>query len=399
MATNYGRNDVKVPISKPFFGAEEAKAIIEPLETGWVVQGPKVAEFEKRFAEFTGVSHAIAMTSCTTALHAGLLARGVGPGDEVIVPAFTWVATANVVELVGATPVFIDIRRDTCNLDVDALEGKLSPRTKALIPVSLFGVTAPMHDVMRVANVHGLFVMEDCACAVGTFLGEHHAGTLGHAGAFSFHPRKSITTGEGGMFVTNDDALAQSVRVIRDHGASTSDLQRHLGPRSYVLPEFAVVGSNYRMTDFQGALGVEQMKRLEWLLAERTRRATRYDRLLRSINGVHAPHVPAGTRHGYQAYVTWFAPDAPDIADVPRLHERRNAVMDQLQHAGVATRPGTHAVHMLGYYRDKYGLRPKDFPGAYMADQLTITLPLYAQMTDEEQDYVVAELQRAVRAS
>lgn len=390
---------VKIPISKPLFGPEEARAIAEPLETGWVVQGPKVAEFEKRFAEFARVEHAIAMTSCTTALHAGLLARGIGPGDEVIVPAFTWVATANVVELVGAKPVFIDVRRDTCNLDVDALASKITARTKAIIPVSLFGVTAPMHDVMRVADEKKLFVMEDCACAVGTFLDDKHAGTIGHCGAFSFHPRKSITTGEGGMFVTNDAALAQAVRVIRDHGASTSDLQRHLGPRSYVLPEFSVVGSNYRMTDFQGSLGVEQMKRLEWILAERSRRARRYDELLaKSVPHVKPPHVPVGTRHGYQAYVTWFAPEEPSLANVKTLHERRNAVMDKLQHAGVATRPGTHAVHMLDFYAKKYGITPEDFPGAYLADRLTLTLPLYAQMTDAEQDYVVAELARALEA-
>jgi len=389
---------MKIPISKPYFGVEEARAILEPLETGWVVQGPKVAEFEKRFADFAKVGHAIAMTSCTTALHAGLLARGVGPGDEVIVPAFTWVATANVVELVGAKPVFIDVRSDTFNLDAASLEAKITPKTKALIPVSLFGVTAPMHDVMRVADAHKLFVMEDCACAVGTFLGDHHAGTLGHAGAFSFHPRKSITTGEGGMFVTNDAALAQAVRVVRDHGASTSDLQRHLGPRSYVLPEFAVVGSNYRMTDFQGALGVEQMKRLEWLLGERSRRARRYDELLRAVPGIKPPHIPEGTRHGYQAYVTTFAPEDPNLQNVASLHKRRNAVMDKLQHAGVATRPGTHAVHMLAYYRDKYGIRREDFPGAYLADQITLTLPLYAQMTDAEQDYVITELTRAISA-
>lgn len=389
---------MKVPISKPYFGPEEARAIAEPLKTGWVVQGPKVAEFEKRFAEFVRVDHAIAMTSCTTALHAGLLAHGIGPGDEVIVPAFTWVATANVVELVGAKPVFIDVRTDTCNLDVDALAGKLTPRTKAIIPVSLFGVAAPMHDVMRFAQAHDLWVMEDCACAVGTYLGDAHAGTLGHCAAFSFHPRKSITTGEGGMFVTNDATLAQAVRVIRDHGASTSDLQRHLGPRSYVLPEFTVVGSNYRMTDFQGALGVEQMKRLEEILALRRKRARRYDELLSTVPSVRPPYIPANTRHGYQAYVTWFRPEEPSLSNVAALHERRNAVMDQLQQAGVATRPGTHAVHMLGFYRDKYGIRAEDFPGAYLADRLTITLPLYAQMTDAEQDYVVAELARAVAA-
>lgn len=390
---------MKIPIAKPFFGPEEARSILEPLETGWVVQGPKVAEFERRFADFTKVGHAIAMTSCTTALHAGLLARGIGPGDEVVVPSLTWVATANVVELVGAKPVFVDVRRDTFNLDMTAVEGVLTPRTKAILPVSLFGVTAPMLDVMRIADARGLFVMEDAACAVGTFLGDRHAGTLGHAGAFSFHPRKSITTGEGGMFVTNDAALASAARMIRDHGASTSDLERHHGPRGYVLSEFTAVGSNYRMTDFQGALGVEQMKRLDWILAARARRALRYDELLRPISAMRSPFVPPGTRHGYQAYVTWFAPDEPSMANVDALHERRNTVMARLQDAGITTRPGTHAVHALAFYRDKYGIRREDFPNAYLAEKLTITLPLYAQMTDEEQDYVVAQLRLALDAT
>jgi dTDP-4-amino-4,6-dideoxygalactose transaminase len=389
---------VKIPISKPFFGAEEARAIAAPLETGWVVQGPYVAEFEARFAEFVGSAHAIAMTSCTTALHAALLARGIGRGDEVLVPAFTWVATANVVELVGATPVFVDVRRDTFNVDVTELERRLTPRTKAIIPVSLFGVTAPMNDIMALARARGLWVLEDCACAVGTRLGERHAGTIADASAFSFHPRKSITTGEGGMLITDDAELARTVRIVRDHGASASDLQRHLGSRPYVLPEFGIVGSNFRMTDLQGALGVEQMKRLPWILDQRAARARRYDVLLRDIAALRPPHVPSDTRHGYQAYVTWFAPEEPSLENVQRLHERRNAVMDALQQAGVATRPGTHAVHMLEFFRTKYSIAPTDYPGAYLADRLTLTLPLYAQMTDEEQDYVVDQLMRAVQA-
>jgi len=389
---------VKIPISKPVFGEEEARALTVPLETGWVVQGPRVAEFEARFAEFVGTAHAVAMTSCTTALHAALLARGIGRGDEVLVPAFTWVATANVVELVGATPVFVDVRRDTCNVDAATLERKITPRTKAMMPVSLFGVTAPMDEIMNLARAHDLWVLEDCACAVGTYLGAGHAGTLAHAAAFSFHPRKSITTGEGGMLITNDADLARAVRVVRDHGASTSDLQRHLGPRAYVLPEFAVVGSNFRMTDFQGALGVEQMKRLPSILSQRAARAQRYDSLLRDVPSVRAPFVPPDTRHGYQAYVTWFAPEEPTLDNVERLHARRNAVMDALQQAGVATRPGTHAVHMLDYFRSKYAIKHEDYPGAYLADRLTLTLPLYAQMTDTEQDYVVNELIRAIEA-
>jgi perosamine synthetase len=383
---------MKIPISKPFFGEEEKLAIQEPLETGWVVQGPKVAEFENLFAAYTGASYAMAATSCTTALHLALIALGVGPGDEVIVPAFTWVATANVVEMQGACPVFVDIELDTFNIDVSKIEQAITPRTKVIMPVSLFGISAPMKPIMEIARKYGLKVVEDDACGTGAWYHNAHAGTLADAGCFSFHPRKAITTGEGGMVITNDEALAEKVRSLRDHGASKSDLARHLGARSYLLPEFNVVGYNYRMTDFQGAVGVAQMHRLEWLLEQRTARAHVYDQALADIPWLRAPVLPDGCRHGYQSYVCLFQPETPSLSNVAQLHARRNALMDSLEGAGIATRPGTHAVHMLGFYREKYSIKAEDFPNAYLADQLTMALPLYAQLTGDEQEFVIETL-------
>jgi perosamine synthetase len=396
VAPGAGEEVVKIPISKPLFGEEERRALVEPLDTGWVVQGPKVAEFERLFAEFTGTRHAIATTSCTTALHLALIALDVKAGDEVIVPSFTWVATANVVEMQGAKPVFVDVELDTFNLDVKQLERLVTPKTKAIIPVSLFGISAPMGPVLEIARRHGIKVVEDDACAVAAYYDGHHAGSLADAGCFSFHPRKAITTGEGGMLVTNDDAVATRVRSLRDHGASKSDLARHLGPRSYVLPDFNVVGYNYRMTDFQGALGVVQMGRVRTIAEERTRRAKRYDEAFAKLGWLRPPVLPAGCVHGYQAYVTLFQPEPPTLANVERLHAGRNALMDKLEAAGIATRSGTHAVTMLGFYRDRYGIRPEDFPGAYLADRLSLALPLYAQMTDEEQDYVIEHVTKGV---
>ena len=385
---------MKIPISKPLFGDEEKKAIAAPLDTGWVVQGPQVQAFEEAFAKFTGAKHALATTSCTTALHLAMVAYGVGPGDEVLVPAFTWVATANVVELQGARPVLVDVETETFNMDLARLERAFTPRTKVVMPVSLFGVSAPMKQIVELARSKGVKVVEDDACATGARYQGKHAGALADAACFSFHPRKAITTGEGGMLTTNDDATAALCRSLRDHGASKSDLQRHLGARSWVLPDFDHVGFNYRMTDFQGALGVVQMTRLEGILAARTRLAKRYDEALSKLGWLRPPVVPQGSAHGLQAYVCLYQPEAITVDKVEALHKRRNDLMDRLEAAGIATRPGTHAVHMLGFYRKKYGIAPRDFPGAYIADQLTITLPLYPQLTEAEQDYVVEQLRK-----
>lgn len=385
---------MKIPISKPLFGEEERRQLLEPLETGWVVQGPKVAEFERLFAELTGTKHALATTSCTTALQLCLVALGLGEGDEAIVPAFTWVATANVVEMQRARPIFADVSLDTFNIDVTKLDGLVTPKTRAILPVSLFGLSADMDAILSLAKRHRLEVVEDDACALAATYKGKHAGSMADAGCFSFHPRKAITTGEGGMVVTNDDDIAAKVRCLRDHGGSKSDLQRHMGARSYLLPEFDVVGFNYRMTDFQGALGVAQMGRVQHIVSERTRRARIYDEALAKLGWLRPPAVPAGYSHGYQAYVALFCPERPTLANVEQLHARRNTLMDGMEAAGIATRPGTHAVHMLGFYRKTYGIRPEDFPGAYMADRLSLAIPLYAQMTDEEQQYVIDTLRR-----
>jgi dTDP-4-amino-4,6-dideoxygalactose transaminase len=386
---------MKIPISKPFFGEEEQLSLLQPLQTGWVVQGPKVAEFERRFSAYTGTPYAAAVSNCTTALHLALVALGIQPGDEVIVPAFTWVSTANAVEMQGAKPVFVDVELDTFNMDVSKIESVITPRTKVIIPVSLFGISAPMKPILEIARKHELKVVEDDACATGAWYQGHHAGTLADVACFSFHPRKAITTGEGGMVITADKALYEKVRSLRDHGASTSDFVRHHGAKSYLLPEFNMVGYNYRMTDFQGAVGEVQMTRLEWILEQRTRIAQRYDSALRDLGWLRPPVLPKDCKHGYQSYVCLFQPEKPSIDNVKDLNHRRNKLMDQLEAAGVATRPGTHAVHMLGFYSRKYSISPTDFPNAYLSDQLTLTLPLYAQMTMEEQDFVIENLVKA----
>ena len=217
-----------------------------------------MAEFERAFCELHGVRHGIAVTSCTTALHLALAARGIGPGDEVIVPAFTWIATANVVRYCGATPVFADVDPETYNVDPEQIAACLSERTRAVIPVHLFGLCADIDAIQRLLPDE-VFVLEDAACAAAAAYHGRPAGGLGDAAAFSFHPRKSITTGEGGMVTTNDSALAEHARMLRNHGGSIAEEDRHLGPQPYLLPAFNEVGFNYRMTDLQGAIGVVQM--------------------------------------------------------------------------------------------------------------------------------------------
>ena len=386
---------MKIPITKPLFGEEELEAVQRPLETGWVVQGPYVEQFEGQFSEFSGAKHSVATSSCTTALHIAVAALGLSPGDEVLVPAFTWVSTANVVEYMGAKPVFCDIDLATFNVDPARLEEAITPKTVGMIPVHLFGLSADMGPILELAGKHELWVIEDAACGFGTRYKGAHVGTLGEAGCFSFHPRKSITTGEGGMITTASDELAELSRSLRDHGASRSDHARHVSSGSYLLSDYNHLGFNFRMTDFQGALGCVQMHRGQDVLDARTRLAGAYDQALGELEWLNTPLVPEGYDHGYQAYVCLFRPEEPSLDNLLAHRTKRNELMAALEDDGISTRQGTHAAALQGYYREKYGLRPEGFPNAALAEGLSLTLPLYAQMTDDEHATVVQALQAA----
>lgn len=384
----------EIPITKPVLGDEELAAVRAPLESGWVVQGPRVAEFESRFAAFVRSPHAAATSSCTTALHVAMAALGPKPGEEVIVPAFTWVSTANVVEYLGATPIFCDVDLETFNIDVDRCESLVTERTVGIIPVHLFGLAAEIERLLDLAERKGLWVVEDAACGFGCFRNGRHVGTFGAFGAFSFHPRKAITTGEGGMLTTADSQLDELARSLRDHGATRSDHERHTESDAFLLAQYPHLGFNVRMTDIQGALGCAQLDRAEWILGRRREIAARYDELLAGVQWLRTPAVPAGDLHGYQAYVCLVAPEEPTLVNAERLHERRNRLMRELEEQGIATRQGTHAAALTRYYAEKYDLAPEQFPAASLAERLSLTLPLYPQMTEEEQDIVVSALQR-----
>jgi dTDP-4-amino-4,6-dideoxygalactose transaminase len=386
---------MKIPITKPCFGAEEREALVRPLDTGWVVQGPEVARFEQKFSAFTGARYSSATSSCTTALHIAVAALGLKPEDEVIVPAFTWVATANVVEYMGATPVFCDVDLATFNLDVTQVEALITPKTVGIMPVHMFGLAADMDPVLAIAKRRSLWVVEDAACGFATWYRGRHVGTFGDAGCFSFHPRKSITTGEGGMVTTDREDIDRASRSLRDHGASRSDLDRHEGKAGYLLSDYAVLGYNYRMTDMQGALGCAQMDRSPSIVKARVMRARRYDEMLARCSWLVRPAVPDGCVHGYQSYVTVFAPERPSLANVDALHERRNRLMASLEDQGIATRQGSHAAVLQTYYARKYGITRDRFPQATLADRVSLSLPLFAEMTDAEQDFVVGSLLEA----
>lgn len=390
---------MQIPIAKPYFGPEEMASVQLPLTTGWVVQGPYVKEFEEKFSRFTGAQHSVATSSCTTALHIAVAALGLKPGDEVIVPGFTWVASANVVEYMGATPIFCDIDLTTFNIDTQQIESLITPHTVGIIPVHLFGLSADMSALRKIADKHNLWIVEDAACGFGAKYQGQHVGTLGEMGCFSFHPRKSITTGEGGMITTNSAEFDSISRSLRDHGASRNDLERHQGKASYLLSEYDRLGFNFRLTDIQGALGSTQMDRAGWILQQRHRIAYHYDHALSTLDWLDVPHTPEGYVHGYQSYVCLFRPEQPSKSNIERLYQQRNAVMAWMEEQGVATRQGTHAVIAQGYYVDKYGIDPLDFPNSYFADRLTLSLPLYPQMTEDEQEYVVSTLCNAIEAT
>lgn len=372
-----------IAISLPLTGEEEWQAVREPLMSGWLTQGPKVAQFEKMFGERHKVAHSLAVTSCTTGLHLALAGLDIQPGDEVIVPAFTWVATANVVLYCGATPVFVDIDIDTYNLDIAQVASKVTAKTKAIIAVHLFGLCADI-DALRAVLPSHVKIIEDAACAAGSDLKGRPAGSLGDIGVFSFHPRKSVTTGEGGMVTTNDDDLADRMNQMRNHGASMSEEQRHKGPRPYFLPEFNLLGYNYRMTDLQGAVGVVQLGKLDQFIDERAQWAAYYQEHLAGIPWLRLPKAGEGSRHGWQAFVTYVDPNKTLVP--------RNDIMQILQDKGISTRPGTHAVHMLGYYAEKFGLKPSDYPAAQDANDNTMAIPLHNRMVKEDYDYVIQAL-------
>ena len=372
-------------LTAPHFDENELALLQACLASGWVTQGPMTEKFEALIKERHCVKHALATTSCTAALHLATMALGLKPGDEVVVPAFTWVTSAHCAEYVGAKPVFADIDLATYNIDPATFAAAITPRTKAVVAVHLFGLAAPMDDIRAVASRYGVAVIEDAACAIGTTYKGKPVGGLGEIGCFSFHPRKIVTTGEGGAVTTNGDEIAKAVRSLRNHGATGPRPAPEEGEGPWTMSTFDRLGYNLRLSDIQAAVGVAQMAKLDALLAERRRLAAAYRDRLINPNDIVLPAAEFG--HSYQSFVI-------RIADGGR--KRRNAIMRALAARDIQTRPGTHAVPALGYYRNKYGFDPRRFPNALIAEDTSITLPLFPGMSKTDVDYVVDALQAAL---
>ena len=366
----------EIPFARPDFDEAEALAVAEVLQSGWVSQGPTVARFEELFAERVGARHAVATSSCTTALHLALVVAGVGPGHEVICPSYSFIATANAILYAGATPIFADIERDTWNMDpLDAL-ARVTPRTKAIIPVHQVGLAADVDRLLPLAS-RGISIVEDAACAVGATYRGKPVGSRANLACFSFHPRKTISTGEGGMLTTGDPDVAEHARRLRSHGASVSALSRHQA-KGLVFEEYTELGFNYRMSDVQAAIGIPQLRKLDQLLARRRAIAARYDAAFAPLREAHVPATPAYADHTYQSYGLLLTPDCP---------HRRDDVLRALVEVGVSCRRGIPPIHLEQLYRDRYG--SISLPVTEEVAARSLFLPMYAALPEADQTRVV----------
>ena len=371
---------VRIPITVPYVGEEEALAAAEVVRSGWLTQGPKVAEFERVFAEYCGTEHAVAVSNCTTALHLALIVLGIGPGDEVICPSMSYIATANSIVHAGATPVFADVDPRTFNLDPDAAEAAITPRTRAIMPVHQIGMPADIDRFLQLGEKYGVKIYEDCACAIGSRYKGRPIGGHTELACFSLHPRKIITTGDGGVITTNNAAYAARLKTLRQHAMSISDTARH-GAARVLIESYDEVGYNYRLTDVQAAIGIQQVRRLGWIVRRRRELAERYNHAFASHPWLRTPFEPVWAESNFQSYALTLTEAAP---------LSRNDLMQWLLERGIATRRGIMLAHFEQPFRESRGV--EDLSRSERASGASVLLPLYPAMTDEELEHVVRTL-------
>ncbi len=374
-----------IPVMRPWLGNEEAEAAAEAVASGWVAQGPRVREFEDAFAAAIGTPHAVAVSSCTAALHLALIAAGIGPGDEVIVPSLSFIATANAVRYVGTQPVFADVDLATQNLSPQTVEPHLTGRTRAVILVDQAGVPADLDAIRALCDPLQITVIEDAACAAGSTYRGRPAGAGAALAAFSFHPRKLITTGEGGMLTTWDGSIAARLRRLREHGMDISAADRHRSQQP-VIERYTEVGFNFRMTDIQAAIGLVQLRKLARMVARRRDLARRYQELLSGVPGLLTADDPPHGETNYQSF--WML--VPEEAAVGR-----DDLLRLLADAGISARRGIMAAHLEPAYAD---VRPS-LPVTERLAAHSLILPLFHQMTESEQDHVVSVVTSALTKS
>lgn len=367
-----------VPLCRPYFNDEELQEIAKVLESGWVSKGPEAELFEKKVAQYVGAEYGIAVVNCTAALHLALLAEGIGKGDEVLVSDFTFPATGHAVMYCNAKPVFVDALADTYNLDTGLLEGLITERTKGIMPVHAFGQPAQMDAIMRVAKKHGLKVIEDAACSLGATWKGKQTGVIGEVGCYSFHARKGVTTGEGGMVVTSNKELAERVRYLSVFGMKAAwERERS---EDYVVPEFHDVGYNYKLSDILAAVGVVQIGKIDRIIERKKALAKRFDEMLEGIPQLRRPIVVKGASHIYQSYVALVAKGV-----------NRNRLISDLKISGIQAQIGTYASHLQPVYRSK-----QKCPVSKCLAERTIALPFYYSMTVDEVERLGKALRKAL---
>jgi len=374
----------------PSLGEDEIQEVVATLRSGWIGTGPRTQAFEAAFREYVGAPHAVAVSSCTAALHLSLVVSGVLPGDEVVTTPFTFVATANAILHAGARPVFVDIDRTTLNIDPALAESACTPRTRALLPVHFGGLACDLDALGATARAHGLVLIEDAAHALGARCHGRLIGAHGHLTCFSFYPNKNITTGEGGMITTDRQDWADALRIWRLHGLD-HDAWRRFHVQELILSEAVAPGFKYNMTDLQAALGIHQLRRLEGFLALRERYAARYDAAFAELPElIRQPRpAPGADRHGLHLYLL--------LLDLGRLTADRNQVLRALRAENVGAGIHYHAVHLHPYYARTLGYRRGDLPNAEWASGRILSLPLGPAMTDEDVENVIRAVRKVVR--
>ena len=368
-----------IPLTIPEINFKEIeKDLKKVLKSGILTKGPEVKQFEKMVAEYVGTKYAFATTSATTALHLSLAALGIGPADEVLVADFTFPATANVVVQQGAKPVLVDINLDNYNIDIKDLERKITKKTKAIIPVDTFGCPVDMISIMRIAKKYNLAVIEDAACALGAEYKGKKSGSLGDTGCFSFHPRKSITTGEGGIVVTNNSKLAKKISILRDHGGVFSKEQGFY--------RFEMAGFNYRMSEIQALLGIHQMKNIDKMINKKRKLAKIYSKKLSMIKEIKTPRDISYGKHTFQSYVVLLDKKI-----------NRNQVIKKMRKKGIETTLGTYALHAQPFFIKQFGYKPGQLKNSFEAFNRTLTLPFFLSITQKQINHIIKTLKNIVK--
>ncbi|OFW61091.1 MAG: aminotransferase DegT [Actinobacteria bacterium RBG_19FT_COMBO_36_27] len=373
---------MKIPFAKPYLTDDDAREVYKTILTGWVTQGPKVQEFEEKFADYVGSKYAIAVSNCTNALHLAMITSGLKQGDEVICPSLSFIATANSIMYAGAKPVFAEVDPETYNIDPASVESLISDKTKAILIVHQMGMPADIDAFKKMCGKYNLKLIEDAACALGSSYKGQKIGSHSELVCFSFHPRKTITTGEGGMITTGNEVYHNQLKLLRQHGMTIDDRKRHFA-KKVIFENYIKIGYNYRMTDIQAAMGIKQLERLDWMIKERRKIAAKYNKAFRDIKCVRVSDEKEGFFSNYQSYSIYLKSNAP---------VSRDDLMQKMLDEGIATRRGVMTVHREIAYKNY--CKRLNLPISEDISDRSIILPLYIPMKDEEVNFVIGNFRK-----